>query len=122
MKSKVNKFTDEQALCIVQEYLTTGISQSELKAKYNFTGNGNLYRWMRKFGLSKPEPEQIAINEVMSKEEAKSPKEKALEARIKQLEEVLRYEQLKNLGLNTMIDIAERELKIDVRKKSGAKR
>ena len=32
------------------------------------------------------------------------------------------FKQFKTLALNTMIDIAERELKVDIRKKAGAKR
>ena len=38
------------------------------------------------------------------------------------LEQQLDYEQLRTLALDTMIDIAERDLKIPIRKKSGAKR
>jgi len=34
----------------------------------------------------------------------------------------LDYEQLRTLSLDTMIEIAERDLKISIRKKSGAKR
>ncbi len=43
-----------------------------------------------------------------------------LKRRIKDLEERLRFSELQNLALNTMIDIAE-EQGIDIRKKSGAK-
>lgn len=41
--------------------------------------------------------------------------------RIKQLEISLTNEQFKNISLNTMIDVAEEELQISIRKKSGAK-
>lgn len=40
---------------------------------------------------------------------------------IKKLEKELEHERLKNLALNTVIDIAEEDLKINIRKKSGAK-
>ncbi len=36
MKTNVNRFSDELAYQILQEYLTTDISQSELKKKYNY--------------------------------------------------------------------------------------
>ena len=42
-------------------------------------------------------------------------------ARIRELESDLASEKLKNLAANKMIDIAERDLKINIRKKSGAK-
>ena len=48
--------------------------------------------------------------------------EEKLELKIKKLEEELKREQFKTLALNTMINIAERELKVDIRKKPGAKR
>lgn len=122
MKPRVKKFPDELAFQIVQEYLNTEISHSELKIKYNFGGNNNLYRWMRKFGVTQPPKESITIREDMSKEYENSTKEHELELKIKKLEEELKREQFKAKALNTMIDIAERELKVDIRKKSGAKR
>jgi hypothetical protein len=41
--------------------------------------------------------------------------------RIQELEEALERERLMNLATNKMIDIAERDLNISIRKKSGAK-
>ena len=58
----------------------------------------------------------------MEKEIKKTSLEIEYELKIKKLEEELKREQFRAKALNTMIDIAERELKIDIRKKSGAKR
>ncbi|MCI1721205.1 MAG: hypothetical protein LKM37_09440 [Bacteroidales bacterium] len=44
-----------------------------------------------------------------------------LEAQLKALKSELDREKLKNLALSTMIDTAEEELHIDIRKKAGAK-
>lgn len=46
---------------------------------------------------------------------------KALEARIDELEKQLEYAQMKNLAINTLVDVAETELKVSIRKKSGSK-
>lgn len=46
---------------------------------------------------------------------------KALEKRIKELEEQLGQAQMKNVALDTMIDIAENDYKLEIRKKSGPK-
>lgn len=58
-------------------------------------------------------------------EETKKPEKKdtveALEARLQELQAELDREKLKNLALNTMIEVAEEELQIDIRKKPGAK-
>ena len=44
-----------------------------------------------------------------------------LRERIKELEQLLEYEQLKRKASETMIDVAEEELKITIRKKSDSK-
>jgi hypothetical protein len=44
-----------------------------------------------------------------------------LQKRLKELEKQLEDAQMKNLGLETMIDIAEEKLRISIRKKSGPK-
>lgn len=121
MRTKVNRFSDDFKMQVVQEYLTTDISHEELKKKYNFNGNNNISNWMRKFGLSKPDDEQIRLLKAMSIEKQKSSLEQELELKVKKLEEELKREQFKTLALNTMINIAERELKVDIRKKAGAK-
>jgi len=122
MKPKVSRFPDELQLQIVQEYLYTEISQLELKKKYNFGGNQTLYIWMSKFGLSKEDNAQIELHPKMAEKIERTFLEQELESKIKKLEEDLKYEQLRTKALSLMIDIAERELKVDIRKKSGAKR
>ena len=44
---------------------------------------------------------------------------KALEKRIKELEKQLELAQMKVVALNTVIDIAEKNYKLEIRKKSG---
>lgn len=44
-----------------------------------------------------------------------------LEKRIKELEKALEYAKLKNIAVETMIDIAEKQFKITIRKKAGPK-
>lgn len=46
---------------------------------------------------------------------------KALEKRIRELEKQLERAQMKNVALDTMIDIAENDYKLEIRKKSGPK-
>ena len=65
-------------------------------------------------------PVQIPMSEETKKPEKKDTVE-ALEARLQELQAELDREKLKNLALNTMIEVAEEELQIDIRKKLGAK-
>ena len=121
MKRKVNHYTDEFKLKVVQEYLSTDKSRKELMQEHGFGGNNNITKWMSKFGLKTPTEEQIKVQSLMSKERQKSPHEIELEAKVKKIEEALELERLRTLALSTMIDIAERDLKISIRKKSGTK-
>jgi transposase-like protein len=121
MKTKTYCFSNEIKSQVVHEYLTTDVSQKELMQKFNIRGNNTIKLWMRKFDLQEPSHQQIEIQRIMAKKKDQTPYEQELEAKIKKLEEQLEYEKLRTLALNTMIDIAERDLKISIRKKSGAK-
>jgi len=121
MKTKVNHFPDELKLKVVQEYLQTDQSQKELMQKYNIRGNNCITRWMRKFDLQAPSQQQVELQRTMAKQKEKTTYEQELEAKVHKLEEQLEYEQFRTLALNTMIDITERDLKISIRKKAGAK-
>lgn len=121
MKKKVNRYPDELKKRVVQEYLSTNMSQKELREKYNILGNRTIQHWIRKFDLPTPSQHQIELRRIMAKEKEKTPYERELEAKVRQLEEQLENEKLRTLALSTMIDLAEKELKISIRKKSGAR-
>jgi transposase len=112
--------SDEIKYKVVMEYLNTDATQEELMVKYNFGGR-NISKWMRKFGLKSPDSQTLELNRQMAKEVNKTPKERELEHKIKELEKALDYEKLRTRALETMIDIAENDLKIPIRKKPGTK-
>lgn len=121
MRRRVNSYTDDFKFKVVEEYLKTNASMSELQNKYGIKAHGCISNWICKFGLGKPTSEQIELQNAMKQQREQSTREKELELKVKQLEKDLEKERLKTLALNTMIDIAERDLKIKVRKNSGAK-
>jgi transposase-like protein len=121
MRTKFNRITDDLQYQIVQEYLTTEITYDELKVKYNFGGNDNIRNWMTKFGISKQNVDQIKQDRVMASTSSKSSRELELEQKIHILEDELNKEKLKTAALSTLINIAERDLQIDIKKKCGAK-
>ena len=121
MKTKVKHYTDEIKLLVVQEYLNTDQSQQELMKKYGIGGKNNITKWMRKFDLQAPSDQQIELQRTMIKEKGKTLYEQELEAKVQKLEEQLEYEKFRTLALNTLIDVAERDPKISIRKKAGAK-
>jgi hypothetical protein len=71
-------------------------------------------RWQERYS----DDLHLSLQTMTSKERADN---KALEKRIKELEKKFELAQMKNIGLNTMIDIAEQDYKLEIRKKSGPK-
>ena len=121
MKRKVKVYSDEFKFKVVQEYLNSDLSQKELNEKYSIGGRNSISKWMLKFGLREKSEFHRPKRATMPKGKVKTSEERALEAKIKELEKALEYEKLRSLALDTMIDVAEQNLKISIRKKPGAK-
>lgn len=121
MKREVNKYTDDFKLKVVQDYLMADATVSEIQEKYGIKSRSCISDWVRKFGLNKPTQREIEFQNMMKEQSGKTLREQELELENKQLKKELEKERLRTLALNTMIDIAERDLKIKVRKNSGAK-
>ena len=98
---------------IIAEYLTEEISFRELGKKYGINFR-KIHRWVMEYEGKKPQSKSNP-----KKEEAV---ERALAGDMEQLKAELGKAQLQNKLLNAMIDIAEEQLKIDLRKKSGTRR
>ncbi|TAJ12686.1 hypothetical protein DMA11_11840 [Marinilabiliaceae bacterium JC017] len=71
-------------------------------------------RWQERYS----DELHLSLQAMSSKERADI---KALEQRIKELESQLELAQMQNVAINTMIDIAEQDYKLEIRKKSGPK-
>ena len=121
MRHKLKKFPEELQIKIVEDYLTSSLSLKEIKSKYGLKSDGNIFNWMRKFGVKKPSEGELKLNNAMAKEKDKTLQERLLEAENEKLKQELEHEKLRTLALTKLIDVAERELKIDIRKKRGAK-
>jgi len=124
IRSHLSTYTDEEKMEILDEYLSSGLPMDVIQKKYHM-GHCTISKWLSKFDLSNFRETQfktMAENRTSSPCVSKSRKELELEEKIKNLEKELKLEKLKTLALETVIDVAEKELKIDIRKKAGAKR
>lgn len=84
-----------------------------------------MLRWLRDLGYSDPYKGSKLVRP-NSDTMAKSKKDSSLEvlqmqAKIKELEKALVNSELRATALDTIIEIAERDLKINIRKKSNTK-
>ena len=98
---------------IVAEYLLGNHTYRQLGKKHNIDFI-IIHSWVIKF-KGKSKPSSTKVNPPLP--ESGSNKS----AEVLQLEEALRKEKLRNELLNGIIDIAEKELKISIRKKSDTR-
>lgn len=117
---------------MIKEYLSGHSTKAEIWKKYTGQSeeHGQLLRWMRRLGYVTDENSierkkkllhsRIQPQATLNTEHSdKDPVE--LQKRIKELEKQLETAQLKAEGYELMIEIAEKELKIPIGKKSGTK-
>ncbi len=102
---------------LVRELDSGRLTDSQVRERFGFPSNtygAIIKRWRYRYS----EELQLSLSTMSSKDLANH---KALEARIKELESQLAFSQKRTVALETLIDIAEKELKIQIRKKSGPK-
>ena len=114
------KYDESFKLQVVRETIAGKISKEKARRKYGIKSKSAILEWTRQYSGEKGydkrgkrlKNKETEINiEHLSKQTN----------RILELEELLRKEKLKVVLSNTMIDIAEEEFVINIRKKYGAK-
>jgi transposase-like protein len=117
----------EKRMEIVRDYLTGNETAKEVGARYDVSPH-SIHVWVYRYkredngekNVSLPEKPKEETDMAKAKKTDPSEENALLKQRIRDLEAQLHQSELKNLALNTMIDIAE-EQGIKIRKKSGAK-
>ncbi|TKK70380.1 hypothetical protein FC093_06435 [Ilyomonas limi] len=112
---------------IIQEYLTQGGGFRQLAEKYGISRT-TICKWVAIYqGIHNLPPSEkqlkyatASMNSSPKKPTATSSTEEALQQKIAALEKQLQWEKLHAEALDTMINIAEKDLNISIRKKSGA--
>jgi transposase-like protein len=110
-------FSKAEKRWIVREIQTGRMTIGEACERielYSKDPRGLLYFWQKQFASDI----EFTLPVMTEKEKVKLD---AAQKRMKELEKQLEHAQMKNIALETMIDIAEEQLKITIRKKSGLK-
>jgi len=113
---QVGGYNETFKMSVVAEVLSGQITQTAALKKYGIGGHTTISKWITKYGRNK---ELKKITKVSMPNDKLKIKE--LKTRIHQLETVLADLQLENKSLNKVIEIAEREYKISIKKNSGPK-
>lgn len=118
MKKKTKKpqpyYSDSFKLGVVRRVVNAELTKEQARIEFGIGGNSSILEWMKKYGYyTNP-----LIQSVMTKPNEKTDSED-LKKKIRQLEKQLHNERIRSEFYKTMIDVAERELGISIRKKSG---
>lgn len=114
---------------IITEYLETDLTKREILDKYGIRSNSPLQKWMRKFGIIDPYAKRDYLgvtnfNRLKKKKPTPSEIELqtlALAKKVKELEKLLDEEKLKSEMFARVIEIAEKEMNLPIRKKYATK-
>ena len=112
---------------VIEEYLLTGCSKMFLLRKYNIQFKSAIQTWMRVLGYKDPGRQMQKFNfgqlifTSLAKQKDTLTESKELQKRIKELERQLDDEKLRSEAYARMLEKAERELKISVKKKHDTK-
>jgi transposase-like protein len=119
------RFEESTKRQMIEDYLKGNQSKAEIWRRY--TGqteeHGKIIQWMRQFGYLEGTLVTGSVSLLNMPGNTQPPQSSVeeLQKRIKQLEHQLLDSQLKEEAYRRMIDIAEKELKVSIRKKPNTK-
>jgi len=125
-KLEVRQMFDESfKRMVIEEYLATKCSKMELLRKYNIHFKSAIQTWMRRLGYEDTHrPEKLKFDEALPLTVfmgTKSENTRELQRRIQELEQQLQDEKLRSEAYLRIIDKAEKELKISIKKKPNTR-
>ena len=107
---KQRKYSEDFKRSIVQDFESGKFSVVQLERLHNIS-NQSIYNWIYKFSHSNEHGQRI-----VEMKDSSTQKLKALEQRVKELEQVVGRKQIEIDYPEKMIDIAKEELQIDIKK------
>lgn len=110
-------FSDSFRRMVVEEVLSGKIFIAAAAKKYGIPHRSTVSSWIRWYQKNN----DIVLSKPFLVAEEKKNDPAGESDRIKELEAALELAKLKIIGLETLIDVAEEQLNIDIRKKLGTK-
>lgn len=121
-------FSDHEKKLIIEDYLSGNETKQSIYCRYTgYPGeNGKITMWLRKFEIEdKFEKNTNFISMPKRKKDIEVGSDEfeslQLKKRIEQLEKQLQMAEMKAIAFSTMVDIAEAEFNISIRKKLNTK-
>src|SRR3970040_1611977 len=107
-------YSESFKMTIVAEVIAGQISQRAAQMKYGIGGHCTISKWIKKYGTNKEIKKILKVRMPGDKLKIKE-----LKTRIHQLEHLVSDLQLEKKALDKLIELAEREYKISIKKNSG---
>ena len=124
-RRRSSSFSESERRSIIEEFLKGGWTKTAIWRHYSGgeDEHGQIMRWMRQLGYAEKtiRRSRAVSSYPMPVSNKPQPSVEELQERIKQLEQQLLDSQLKEEAYRRMIDIAEKELKVSIKKKSDTK-
>jgi hypothetical protein len=128
LREKRYPFSKHEKIKIIEDYLSSGLSKRVIWEKYTgqSSEHGHILRWMRRFGYEEADSFQITtfadsqkVNPMKKKTVSGAEEFELLQLRkrVSELEKQVSESEMKAAAFSTMVDIAEREFGIVIRKK-----
>jgi transposase len=119
-----NFYSEEFKLKVVQEVLSGQLTKAQANRKYGIKGSSRILDWIKKhgnkFGKVKNNSYIEADNSFLMTESDNTELELIKQENDK-LKKELSFASMRVIALETLIDVAEKELKINLRKKCSTK-
>ncbi len=121
-------FSDHEKKLIIEDYISGNETKQSVYSRYTgYPGeNGKITMWMRKFGIEDKFVKKTNFDMMSTQKKEKSQASDDFETlklkkRIAELEKQLQTAEMKAIAFSTMVDIAEKEFNIPIRKKHNTK-
>jgi transposase-like protein len=111
-------YSEEFKRFVCNDYLTGSITKSEVESKHHL-GNGRLTYWLREMGFGHLKSRIVSLPDMKFDKNTASKKES--QKSITELEQELQEAKFLAEAYRKMIEIAEKEFKINIVKKSNTK-
>ncbi len=110
-------YSDELKQKVLNAIIREGIGASEAAHRFGIKNESSIRNWVSKYNkkllVLQYQQSNTTDMQELSKEDLKN--------KVKELENELSYQKMKSDAFDTMIKVAEKELKISIRKKSDTK-
>ena len=114
MSRIIKRYSNAFQQKVVSEIESGELSIGDARRLYDITGNMTIQNWISKLGKTH------LLNKVVRIEmKGEKDRVKELEKKVRQLESALADEHIKNIVLESLVDIAREKYGIDLKKKNG---